>query len=114
MAKNDGPIAPTPEARARRLAELFFPQARGEPRDPARLRNEVKALHAATLIAQEIREALELDRWGRVQAEAWVCGACSVAFSRADLVHRGLAELCPACGQPATPASPAARFPGYT
>jgi hypothetical protein len=28
MAKNDGPIAPMPEARARRLAELFFP---GDP-----------------------------------------------------------------------------------
>jgi hypothetical protein len=94
MPKNDGPSAPTPEARARRLAELFFP------------RDEVKALHAATLIATEIREAVDLDRWGRLQAEAWVCRACSVAYSRGDLVHRGLAELCPVCSQPACRSTP--------
>ena len=102
MAKNDGPIAPTPEARARRLAEMFFPK--NGPKNAARPGNEVKALHAATLIAQEIREALEMDRWERIQAEAWICRACDLVQPREAFVHRGLAELCPRCGLPAAPA----------
>lgn len=86
MARNDGPIAPTPDERARRLAERFF------PRDP------VKALQAATLIAAEIRDTLELDRWGRLQAERRRCPTCGLTQARRELVHRGLSELCPQCG----------------
>ncbi len=91
MAKNDGPIAPTPDERARRLAQRFFPK------------DEVRVLSAATLIANDIRESLELDRWGRVEYAEWSCEGCNVQYRRLDLVHRGLAELCPRCGEPTAP-----------
>jgi hypothetical protein len=90
VAKNDGPIAATPEERARRLAQRFFPK------------DDVKALCAATLIAKEIREALEGDRWRRIERAEWACSRCDATYARLDLVHRGLAEFCPRCGEPAT------------
>ena len=89
MSRNNTTPARTPEETARLLAERFFPK------------ETVKALRAAELMASSIREAVELDRWARIQEEEWGCAGCALTCHRRELVHQGLRELCPRCGQPA-------------
>jgi len=89
MSRNDTTPARTPEVTARLLAERFFPK------------EAAKALRAAELIASSIREAVEVDRWARIQEEEWGCAGCGLTCHRRELVHKGLRELCPRCGLPA-------------